>query len=131
VREQVELYEATGGREGGTRHGLPVVILTHRGVRSGQLRKTPLMRVEHAGAYLAVASMGGAPKDPLWVANLRADPHAVLQDGDEVWAVTARELGGEERAGWWERAVAAFPRYARYQERTDRVIPVFLLERAD
>lgn len=129
VREQVALYEATGGREGGTRHGLPVVIVTNRGARTGKLRKTPLMRVEHDGAYLAVASMGGAPRNPTWYGNLVADPHVTLQDGDDLWDMTARELVGEERALWWDRAVAAFPPYAAYQERTARLIPLLLLER--
>ncbi|HLS33480.1 MAG TPA: nitroreductase family deazaflavin-dependent oxidoreductase, partial [Brevibacterium sp.] len=129
AREQVELYERTGGKEGGTLGGRPVVILTSRGAKTGKLRKTPLMRVERDGAYLVVASMGGAPRHPVWYYNLVADPRVELQDGAEKWDMVARELDGEERALWWERAVAAFPPYAEYQERTERVIPVFLLER--
>ncbi|TNC16633.1 nitroreductase family deazaflavin-dependent oxidoreductase [Georgenia sp. 311] len=131
AREQAELYERTGGKEGGTLGGRPVVILTSRGARTGKLRKTPLMRVEHDGAYLVVASMGGAPKHPVWYHNLVAHPEVELQDGAEKWDMTARELSGEEREVWWERAVAAFPPYADYQERTERVIPILLLERQD
>lgn len=131
ARDQVELYERTGGTEGGTLNGRPVVIVTSRGAKTGKIRKTPLMRVEHDGAYLAVASMGGAPRHPVWYHNVVADPHVELQDGAEKWDMVARELSGEERAVWWERAVAAYPPYADYQERTERVIPVFLLERQD
>jgi len=129
-REQVELYERTGGAEGGTLNGRPVVIVTSRGAKTGKLRKTPLMRVEHEGSYLAVASMGGAPKHPVWYYNLRADPHVELQDGNQKWDMTARELSGAERQEWWERAVEAYPPYADYQQKTERQIPVFLLERA-
>ena len=131
VRDQVELYESSGGLEGNTLRdtGMPVVIVTNRGARTGKLRKTPLMRVEHDGVYLAVGSQGGAPKDPVWVANLLADPLVELRDRDQVWDATARLLSGEERAVWWERAVAAFPPYATYKERTEREIPVFVLER--
>jgi deazaflavin-dependent oxidoreductase (nitroreductase family) len=128
-RKQVELYESSDGTEGTTLNGLPVVILTSRGARSGKIRKTPLMRVEHDGAYLVVGSQGGAPKDPVWVHNLRADPHVELQDGPERDDRTARELSGEERDLWWERAVEAFPNYASYQRKTERLIPVFVLER--
>lgn len=131
AREQVELYERTGGQEGGTLGGRPVVIVTSRGVRSGKLRKTPLMRVEHEAAYLVVASMGGAPQHPQWYYNVSADPRVRLQDGAETWDMVARELGGEEKREWWARAVEAFPPYADYQERTEREIPVFLLERQD
>lgn len=131
ARRQAELYEATGGREGSTMLGRPIVVVTSRGAKSGKLRKTPLMRVEHDGAYLAVASMGGSAEDPVWVHNLRASPRAELQDGPERWDVVARELAGDERVTWWERAVGAFPNYARYQDRTDRLIPLFLLERAE
>ena len=132
VREQVELYERSGGTEGITlaRTGDPVVIVTNRGIRSGKLRKTPLMRVEHDGCYLAVGSQGGAPTHPHWVHNLRADPHVELQDGPRKRDMTARELDGDERAQWWDRAVAAFPYYADYQKKTERQIPVFLLEPA-
>ncbi|MCW2622505.1 MAG: nitroreductase [Frankiales bacterium] len=130
VRDQVALYESTGGAEGNTLRdtGLPVVIVTHRGVNSGKLRKTPLMRVEHEGAYAAVASQGGAPTNPTWYANLLADPHVELQDGPRRQDMTARVVSGAERAEWWERAVAAFPPYADYQVKTDREIPVFVLE---
>ena len=130
VRDQVELYESSGGTQGTTLRdtGLPVVIMTNRGVRSGKLRKTPVMRVEHDGRYLAVASQGGAPKHPAWYANLLADPHVELQDGPEKRDMTVRELSGPEREQWWERAVAAFPPYAEYQRKTDRVIPLLLLE---
>jgi len=134
VRDQVELYEATDGREGGTLRGsgLPVVIYTTRGNKSGKLRKTPLMKVEHDGAYLMVASMGGAPKHPVWYHNIKADPEALMvQDGADRFDATARELEGEERAVWWERAVQAFPPYAEYQRKTDRLIPVFLAERRE
>jgi F420H(2)-dependent quinone reductase len=132
VREQVEEYEASGGTRALTLRdtGLPVVIVTSRGVKSGKLRKTPLMRVEHGGRYLAVASQGGAPTHPVWYHNLLADPHVELQDKTEKWDMTARLLDGDERAEWWERAVAAFPPYAEYQRRTEREIPVFLLEQA-
>jgi deazaflavin-dependent oxidoreductase (nitroreductase family) len=130
VRDQVELYEGSGGTEGTTLRdtGLPVVIVTSVGAKSGRLRKTPLMRVEHDGRYLAVASMGGAPTHPVWYHNLLADPRVELQDGPTKRDMVARELKGEEKAQWWQRAVAAFPPYADYQERTDREIPVFLLE---
>jgi deazaflavin-dependent oxidoreductase (nitroreductase family) len=133
VRDQVELYESSGGTQGTTLRdtGLPVVIVTSRGAKSGRLRKTPLMRVEHEGRYLAVASQGGAPTHPTWYHNLVADPRVELQDGPDKWDMVARELSGDERAEWWERAVAAFPDYAEYQRKTDRQIPVFLLERAE
>ncbi|GGZ84284.1 nitroreductase family deazaflavin-dependent oxidoreductase [Streptomyces echinoruber] len=133
VREQVELYERSGGTEGTTLRdtGLPVVLLTTRGARSGKLRKTPLMRVEHEGRYAVVASQGGAPRHPQWYFNLKADPRAKVRDGPVKRDVVAREVTGEERAAWWERAVAAFPPYAEYQERTSRRIPVFVLEPAD
>jgi deazaflavin-dependent oxidoreductase (nitroreductase family) len=134
VRDQVELYERTGGREGNTlmETGLPIVIFTTRGNKSGKLRKTPLMRVEHDGAYAMVASQGGAPTHPVWYHNLKADPDAVtVQDGPEAFDGRARELSGDERAIWWTRAVAAYPPYAEYQTRTDRQIPVFLVERRD
>ncbi|MEP7025235.1 MAG: nitroreductase family deazaflavin-dependent oxidoreductase [Actinomycetota bacterium] len=133
VRDQVELYESSGGTKGTTLRetGLPVVIITSRGARSGKLRKTPLMRVEHEGKYAAVASQGGAPKHPLWYHNFLADPAVELQDGPESWDMTAREVTGEERGQWWERAVAAFPNYADYQRKTERQIPVFVLERTD
>ena len=130
VRDQVELYEGSGGVEGTTLHGRPVVILTTRGARSGRIRKVPLMRVEHDGCYAAVASLGGAPKHPLWYHNLRADPTVTVQDGTDTHELVAREVTGEEKAQWWARAGAAFPDYADYQARTEREIPVFVLERA-
>lgn len=129
VREQVELYERTGGREGATLRdtGLPIIIVHTKGRNSGKVRKIPLMKVEHAGEYALVGSMGGAPKNPVWVYNLEADPDNVLiQDGPEPFAVSIRKIDGDERAQWWERAVAAFPPYAEYQERTSRVIPVYI-----
>jgi F420H(2)-dependent quinone reductase len=132
VRDQVELYERTGGREGSTLRdtGLPVVIFSTRGVKSGTVRKQPLMKVEKDGAYLMVGSQGGAPTDPAWVSNLRAAPDQVtVQDGPDPWDGVARELSGEERAEWWERAVAAYPPYAEYQEKTEREIPVFVTSR--
>jgi len=133
VRKQVEEYEASGGTRANTLRdtGLPVVIVTNRGAKSGKLRKTPLMRVEHDGSYLAVASQGGAPTHPVWYHNLLADPRVELRDRTESWDMVARLLEGDERAQWWERAVAAFPPYADYQRRTEREIPVFLLERVD
>ena len=130
VRDQVEEYEASGGTRATTLRdsGLPVVIVTNRGARSGKLRKTPLMRVEHEGCYAAIASKGGAPEHPAWYENLRTSPHVEVQDGPRKQDMTARELEGEERRQWWERAVAAFPSYADYQRSTERQIPVFLLE---
>jgi deazaflavin-dependent oxidoreductase (nitroreductase family) len=132
VRDQVEAYERSGGREANTLldTGMPVIIVTTRGNRSGKLRKTPLMKVEHDGEYALVASMGGAPKHPVWYHNLTADPTAVtIQDGPEPWDADVREVSGDERAQWWERAVAAYPPYAEYQERTERVIPVLVARR--
>jgi len=130
VRDQVELYESSGGTKGTTLRGtdLPVVILTMRGVKSGKVRKVPLMRVEHEGRYAAVASQGGAPKHPNWYHNLVADPHLELQDGPVKRDMVAREVTGDEKRIWWDRAVAAFPPYADYQQRTDRQIPLFVLE---
>jgi deazaflavin-dependent oxidoreductase (nitroreductase family) len=130
VRRQVEEYEGSGGREGTELRGMPVVLLTSLGAVTGKLRKTPLMRVEHDGTYAVVASQGGAPTHPLWYHNLVAHPHVVLRDGPVVSDRTAREVGGDERDLWWGRAVAAYPDYAEYQERTDRLIPVFVLEAA-
>lgn len=134
VREQVALYERTGGAEGNTLMdtGLPVVIVTMRGRKTGKIRKIALMRVEHEGRYALVGSQGGAPEDPKWVHNLRENPDAVtLQDGPAPFAARVREVGGAEREEWWERAVAAYPAYADYQRKTDRVIPVFVVGRAD
>jgi F420H(2)-dependent quinone reductase len=125
--DQVELYESSGGTEGTTLRGRPVIILTSVGARSGKIRKTPLMRVEHDGQYAVVASLGGAPTHPVWYHNLVANPHVELQDGPVRRDYTAREVTGEERATWWERAVAAWPDYADYQQKTSRQIPVFVL----
>jgi len=129
VRDQVEAYEASGGREANTLRdtGLPIIILATRGNKTGNIRKIPLMKVEHDGEYLLVASMGGAPKNPVWYHNLLDDPRAItIQDGPEPFDAEARQLEGDERALWWERAVAAYPPYADYQAKTERVIPVFL-----
>ncbi len=124
VRDEVEHYERTGAAWGGR----PVVVLRTRGRCTGLLRKTPLMRVEHRGAYAAVASRAGADRDPAWYRNVLADPHVELQDGGVVHALTARELDGAERAAWWSRACTVFPSYADYRSRTRRRIPVLLLE---
>lgn len=131
VRDQVEQYESSGGTEGTSMRGMPVIILTTLGAKSGKIRKTPLMRVEHNGAYAVVASQGGAPKHPVWYHNLTADPRAELQDGPVRKDMTAREVTGDEKALWWERAVEAFPDYADYQKKTDRQIPVLVLEPAE
>ena len=130
ARTQAEKYEASGGAKDNTIIGLPVVVVTSIGAKTGKLRKTPLMRVEHDGEYLAVGSLGGAEKNPVWVYNVRANPLVELQDGAEKHDYRARELDGDERAVWWERAVEAFPNYAAYQRKTSRTIPVFLLTRA-
>nr|WP_237497614.1 nitroreductase family deazaflavin-dependent oxidoreductase [Streptomyces sp. SID8377] len=130
VRDQVELYEGSGGTDGTTLRGRPVIVLTTLGAKSGRIRKTPLMRVEHDGRYAVVASKGGAPKHPVWYHNLVADPRVELQDGPVRQDMTAREVTGDERAEWWERAVEAWPDYAEYQKNTDREIPVFVLEPA-
>ena len=132
VRQQVETYERTGGREANTLRdtGLPIIIVTTRGNKSGKVRKMALMRVEHDGQYALVASMGGAPKHPVWYRNLKANPSQVmLQDGPEPFHAEVRELEGEERDLWWNRAVAAFPPYAEYQQKTKRRIPVFVATR--
>ena len=130
VRNQVDLYESSGGTEGTTMRGMPVVLVTSIGARSGKIRKTPLMRVEHDGKYAAVASQGGAPEHPTWYFNLRKDPRVELQDGPAKQDMVAREVTGAEKALWWERAVAAFPDYADYKAKTTRVIPLFVLEPA-
>lgn len=127
-REQVERYEASDGREANTLRGKPVIILTSVGARSGSLRKTPLMRVEHDGRYAVVASKGGSPEHPAWYHNLVANPHVELQDGAARRDYTAHEATGAERDAWWARAVEAWPDYATYQTKTDRLIPVFVLE---
>jgi deazaflavin-dependent oxidoreductase (nitroreductase family) len=131
ARKQAELYESSGGTAGTTIQGKPVVVLTTVGNKSGKLRKTPLMRVEHDGRYAVVASLGGAPQHPVWYHNVKADPHVELQDGTVTRDYVAREVEGEEKAEWWERAVAAFPNYAAYQEKTERTIPLFVLEPLD
>jgi deazaflavin-dependent oxidoreductase (nitroreductase family) len=128
VSDQVTLYEATGGREGATLEGQPCVILTTRGRQSGRLRKSALMRVEHDGSYVVVASMGGAPKHPLWYLNLVADPRVTLQDGERVMELRARTATAEERDAWWSRATAVWAPYDEYQSKTDREIPVVILE---
>ncbi|MFE1775609.1 nitroreductase family deazaflavin-dependent oxidoreductase [Streptomyces sp. NPDC059008] len=130
VRDQVALYESSGGTEGTTMRGMPVVVLTTRGAKSGKIRKSPLMRVEHDGTYAVVASLGGAPQHPVWYHNVVADPRVELQDGPVRRDMTAREVTGEEKALWWRRAVEAYPDYDDYQRKTDRVIPVFVLEPA-
>ena len=133
VRDQVERYEATGGREANTLRGIdhwPIVVITSVGSKSGRLRKNPVMRVEHDGVYAAIASQGGAPEHPSWYFNLVAHPEVELQDGPEPHPYVARLAEGAERAEWWERAVAQYAPYAEYQQKTDREIPVFLLERA-
>ncbi len=128
VREQTEKIFETGTTESVGIKGLAVILLTTRGARSGKLRKVPLMRVEHDGDYAIVASKGGAPKHPVWYHNVVAEPHVELQDGTVTKDYQAREVTGDEKAQWWERAVAAYPDYADYQEKTDRPIPVFVLE---
>ncbi|MPV48459.1 MULTISPECIES: nitroreductase family deazaflavin-dependent oxidoreductase [unclassified Pseudactinotalea] len=129
AREQAELYEGSGGTKGTTLHGRPVVLVTSIGARSGRLRKTPVMRVEHEGEYAVIASKGGAPNHPAWYHNLVAHPQVELQDGADRHDYIAREVSDPERARWWARAVDAFPPYASYQEKTDRLIPVFVLTR--
>jgi deazaflavin-dependent oxidoreductase (nitroreductase family) len=131
AREQLETYEQSGGTQGTTLRGMPVIILTSVGAKSGLLRKNPLMRVEHAGEYAVVASLGGAPQHPVWYYNLTANPHVELQDGPVKRDYLAREVTGEEKAIWWERSVAAYPDYADYQAKTEREIPVFVLTPMD
>lgn len=128
ARKQAELFEATGGAEGGDLRGMPVIVLTTVGAKSGMLRKTALMRVELDGVYAVVASLGGAPKHPVWYFNIVANPHVELQDGPVKRDYLAREITGDEKSVWWERALAAYPPYADYQQQTERQIPVFLLE---
>jgi deazaflavin-dependent oxidoreductase (nitroreductase family) len=127
AREQTELFEQSGGTEGNTLRGMPIIVMTSVGARSGKLRKTPLMRVEQDGEYAVVASLGGAPKHPVWYHNLKQNPHVELQDGPVKRDYLAREVTGDEKATWWERAVAAYPDYADYQKKTTREIPVFVL----
>jgi deazaflavin-dependent oxidoreductase (nitroreductase family) len=131
ARDQVDLYERSGGTEGTDLNGKPVIILTSVGAKTGKLRKTPLMRVEHDGEYAVVASLGGAPEHPVWYYNLTANPHVELQDGPVKKDYQAREVQGGERATWWERAATAWPDYAAYQHKTTRTIPVFVLTPID
>jgi deazaflavin-dependent oxidoreductase (nitroreductase family) len=131
ARKQAEQYEQSGGTIAGDLRGLPVVVLTSVGAKTGKLRKTALMRVEHDGEYLVVASRGGAPENPVWVYNLRKNPRVELQDGAEKHDYEARELDGDERDRWWDRAVETFPNYAEYQLKTNRLIPIFKLTRAE
>jgi deazaflavin-dependent oxidoreductase (nitroreductase family) len=131
ARKQAERYEATDGSEAGDLMGRPVVVLTSKGAQTGKLHKTALMRVEHDGSYVVVGSKGGAAADPKWAHNLRANPHVELQDRETKRDYLARELDGRERAVWWRRAVDAYPGYAAYQKKTERRIPVFLLEPVD
>ncbi|WP_327111560.1 nitroreductase family deazaflavin-dependent oxidoreductase [Nocardia sp. NBC_01730] len=124
---QAERIMESGGTEGMTAMGMPVILLTTIGNKTGKLRKTPLMRVEYKGEYAVVASLAGAPNHPVWYYNIIADPHVELQDGTVANDYTAREVFGEEKALWWRRAVAAYPPYADYQSKTTRQIPVFVL----
>ncbi|MEZ0366504.1 nitroreductase family deazaflavin-dependent oxidoreductase [Mycobacterium sp. pUA109] len=126
-REQAEKYMDSGGTDGTDMQGKPVILLTTVGAKTGKLRKTPLMRVEHDGQYAIVASLGGAPKNPVWYYNVKKNPRVELQDGTATGDYEAREVFGDEKAVWWERAVAAYPDYADYQTKTDRQIPVFVL----
>ena len=128
VRQQVADFESSDGQRGNTIRDLPVIVLTTKGARTGNLRKSPLMRVEHDGKYLIVASLGGAPKHPLWYFNALANPTVEIQDGATKQDMTARELTGAEREEWWKRAVEAFPPYADYQRKTSRLIPILLCE---
>ena len=128
VQDQTKKILETGTTEGIEVFGKPIVLLTVRGAKSGKLRYTPVMRVEHDGSYAVVASKGGAPEHPTWYHNIKAHPEIVLQDATVTKEYVAREVDGAERAQWWERAVAAYPPYAEYQEKTDRQIPVFVLD---
>ena len=128
ARDQAELYESTDGERGGDLRGRPIIVLTSVGAKTGKLRKTALMRVEHEGVYAVVASRGGAPTNPVWYYNLKKNPHVELQDRPTKRDYMAREVTGDEKVLWWQRAVEAWPDYAEYQKRTDRQIPVFVLE---
>jgi F420H(2)-dependent quinone reductase len=128
ARKQAERYEASNGAEANDLRGRPIIVLTSIGARTGKLRKTALMRVEHGGTYAVVASLGGAPKHPVWYYNLKANPQVELQDGESRRDYLAREVLGDEKALWWERAVETWPDYAKYQTKTERQIPVFVLE---
>ena len=127
ARENAEKYMESGGTEGTELQGKPVILLTTIGAKTGKVRKTPLMRIEHDGEYAIVASLGGAPKNPVWYYNVKAHPRVELQDGTTTKDYEAREVFGDEKATWWQRAVAAWPDYANYQQKTDRQIPVFVL----
>jgi F420H(2)-dependent quinone reductase len=131
ARKQAETYEQTDGEKAADLRGRPIIVLTSIGAKTGKLRKTALMRVEHDGVYAVVGSKGGAPKHPVWVYNLRKDPRVELQDGPTKRDYTAHEASGDEKAVWWKRAVATWPDYATYQTRTERQIPVFVLEPID
>ncbi|MEY8016672.1 nitroreductase family deazaflavin-dependent oxidoreductase [Mycobacterium servetii] len=126
-REQAEKFAESGGKEAADLRGMPIILLTTVGAKTGKLRKTPLMRVEHNGEYACVASLGGAPKNPVWYYNVKKNPRVELQDGSVTRDYDAREVFGEEKAVWWERAVEAYPDYADYQKKTERQIPVFVL----
>lgn len=126
-REQAEAFEASNGASGSDMRGMAIIVVTSVGAKSGKLRKTPLMRVEHGGEYAAVASLGGAPQNPVWYHNLKKNPHVELQDGAVKKDYLAREVSGDEYKLWWDRAVDAFPDYADYQKKTERIIPVFVL----
>jgi deazaflavin-dependent oxidoreductase (nitroreductase family) len=130
-RDQVDRYERSGGTEGTDNQGKPVIVLTSVGAKTGKLRKAPLMRVEHDGEYAVVASLGGAPKHPVWYYNLIANPHVELQDGPVKKDYQAREVQGEEYAVWLERAIAVWPDYAEYQTKTTRTMPIFVLTPLD
>jgi deazaflavin-dependent oxidoreductase (nitroreductase family) len=131
ARKQAETYEQTNGEKAADLRGRPIIVLTSIGAKTGKLRKTPLMRVEHDGVYAVVGSKGGASTHPVWVYNLRKNPHVELQDGPTKRDYTARETSGDEKAVWWKRAVATWPDYATYQTRTERQIPLFVLEPID
>ena len=131
VRDQVEEFESSGGTKGTTMRGMPVVLMTMRGAKSGKVRKVPVMRVEHEGTYAVVASLGGAAENPVWYHNLKKHPHVELQDGPTKRDYTAREVTGAEKANWWERAVRVWPDYDKYQAKTSRSIPVFVLDPRD
>ena len=131
ARRQAERYETTNGAQAADLRGRPVIVLTSVGAKTGKLRKTALMRVEHDGVYAVVASLGGAPKHPVWYHNLKANPHVELQDGPTKRDYLAREVTGDEKATWWARAVETWPDYEKYQRKTTREIPVFVLESID
>ncbi|MCV7100819.1 nitroreductase family deazaflavin-dependent oxidoreductase [Mycobacterium palustre] len=130
-REQADKYAESGGAEAADMNGKPIIVLTTIGAKTGKVRKTPLMRVEHDGEYAIVASLGGAPKHPVWYYNVKKNPRVELQDGSVTRDYEAREVFGDEKATWWERAVEAWPDYAEYQKKTDRQIPVFVLTPVD